>query len=72
MRLILGLLLGLAGGYTYGFHDGRHNTQPTVLRVVRGFKNPVGRVNQVRDSLAADASARLQKNADDKVKAAER
>jgi hypothetical protein len=72
MRLLLGLLLGLAGGYTYGFYDGRHHTQPTVLHVVRAFKNPVSRVNQVRDSLAADASAKLQKNADDKVKAAER
>jgi hypothetical protein len=72
MRLMLGLLLGIAGGYGIGFYDGRHHTEPSVLRVVKGFKNPVGQVNRVRDSLAADASAKLQKNADDKVTAAER
>jgi hypothetical protein len=72
MRVALGLLLGLAAGYSYGFYDGRHHTQPTVVRVVKGFTNPVDRAKVLRDSIAADASAKLQKNADDKMKAAEK
>jgi len=40
MRILLGLLLGLAGGYAYGFYDGRHNTEPTVLRMTKDFRKP--------------------------------
>jgi hypothetical protein len=71
MRILVGLLLGLAAGYSYGFYDGRHNTQPTVVRLVKGFKRPSASAIQHAESLKADAEAKLQQNADEKLKAAQ-
>ncbi|HEY3288345.1 MAG TPA: hypothetical protein VGJ96_14590 [Gemmatimonadaceae bacterium] len=70
MRLLLGLLLGLAAGYSYGFYDGRHHTEPTVLRMVKSVTN--SRINSVQraESLKVDAEKKLQQNADEKMKAA--
>ncbi|MBW7932931.1 MAG: hypothetical protein H3C62_04820 [Gemmatimonadaceae bacterium] len=70
MRLVLGLLLGLTAGYAYGFYDGRHHTQPTVLQLIKKANPP--RVNAVQraESLKTDAERKLQQNADDKLKAA--
>lgn len=70
MRLLVGLLLGIAAGYSYGFYDGRHNAQPSVLRVAKSFRKPNISAVQRAESLRADAEAKLQKNADDKLKAA--
>jgi hypothetical protein len=71
MRILVGLLLGLAAGYAYGFYDGRHNTQPTVVRMVKGFKSPGASAIQHAESLKADAEAKLQQNANEKMKAAQ-
>ncbi len=71
MRILVGLLLGLAAGYSSGFYDGRHHTQPTVLRLVKGFKAPGVNAVQHAESLKADAEAKLQRNADEKMKAAQ-
>jgi hypothetical protein len=70
MRLLIGLLLGLAAGYGYGFYDGRHNTQPSVMRVIKGFKAPGISAVQRAESLKADAEAKLQQNANEKLRAA--
>lgn len=75
MRVLIGLLLGLAAGYGYGFYDGRHHTEPSVLRMaknVKSVKKPSISSGQRAESLRADAEAKLQKNADDKMKAAGR
>lgn len=72
MRVIMGLLLGLAAGYGYGFYDGRHHREPTVLRMARTFRKPSIPALQRAESLRTDAERKLQQNADDKMKAAER
>lgn len=69
MRLLLGLLLGLSAGYAYGFYDGRHHTEPTVLRIVKSVKYPGVSAIQRADSLKTDAEAKLQKNANEKMEA---
>lgn len=71
MRVLIGLLLGLLLGYGYGFYDGRHNTQPTLLRVTKQFRKPSISAVQRAESLRADAEAKLQQNANDKIKAAQ-
>lgn len=74
MRVLMGILLGLAAGYGYGFYDGRHHTEPSVLRMAKNMKNirkPSISSVQRAESLRADAEAKLQKNADAKMKAAE-
>lgn len=71
MRILVGLLLGLAAGYSYGFYDGRHHTQPTVLRLMKGIKPPGAAAVQHAESLKADAEAKLQQNANEKMKAAQ-
>ena len=68
MRILVGLLLGLAAGYSYGFYDGRHHTQPTVLRFMKDFKAPGVSALQRAESLKADVEAKLQQNADEKTK----
>ena len=68
----MGLLLGLAAGYGYGFYDGRHHGEPSVLRMARTFRKPTVSAVQRAESLRKDAEMKLQKNADDKLKAAER
>lgn len=72
MRVIIVLLLGLTAGYGYGFYDGRHHEQPSVLRVAKSFRKPPISAVQRAESLKTDAEAKLQKNADEKMKAAER
>ena len=72
MRVIMGLLLGLAAGYGYGFYDGRHHTEPSVLRMAKSFRKPTIPAVQRAESLKVDAEQKLQKNADEKMKAAER
>jgi len=71
MRVLVGLLLGLAAGYSYGFYDGRHNTEPSVTRLTKTLRKasiaPVQRV----DSLRAGAERKLQENADAKMKVAQ-
>lgn len=69
MRLLLGLLLGPSASSAYRFFDGRQHTDPTVLRVVKGFKQPRFSAVQRADSLRADAEAKLQKNANEKMEA---
>lgn len=71
MRLLFGLLLGLAAGYSYGFYDGRHNTEPTVLRMTKSLRKPNVSAVQRAESLRADAERKLQENADAKMKAAQ-
>lgn len=71
MRVLAGLLLGLAAGYGYGFHDGRHNSEPSVLRMTKTFRKPSISAVQRAESLRADAEGKLQRNADAKMKAAE-
>jgi hypothetical protein len=71
MRILIGLLLGLALGYGYGFYDGRHNTEPTVLRLTKGLRKPNISAVQRAESLRADAEAKLQQNANEKMKAAQ-
>jgi hypothetical protein len=71
MRILVGLLLGLAAGYGYGFYDGRHNAEPSVLRLTKQFRKPSVSAVQRAESLKADAEARLQQNADAKLKAAQ-
>lgn len=72
MRVLVGLLLGLAAGYGYGFYDGRHHSEPSVLRMAKTFRKPSISAVQRAESLRADAERKLQKNADDKLKAVER
>lgn len=72
MRVLVGLLLGLAAGYSYGFYDGRHHPEPSVLRMAKTFRKPSISAVQRAESLRIDAERKLQKNADDKLKAAER
>ena len=71
MRVLVGLLLGLAAGYGYGFHDGRHNSEPSVLRMARTFRKPSISAVQHAESLRTGAERKLQQNADAKMKAAE-
>ena len=72
MRVLVGLLLGLAAGYGYGFYDGRHHTEPSVLRMAKTLRKPSFSAVQRAESLRRDAERKLQKNADDKLKEAER
>ena len=69
MRILLGLLLGLSAGYTYGFSDGRHHSEPTVLRMVKNFKHAGFSAVQRAESLKAEAEAKRQKNASEKTEA---
>ncbi len=69
MRILVGLLLGLAAGYSYGFYDGRHHTEPSVLRFAKTLRNPASSAVQRAESLKTDAEAKLQQNADEKMKA---
>mgnify|MGYP001305423426 CR=1 FL=1 len=72
MRVIMGPLLGQAAGYSPGFYDGRHLTEPSVLRMAKSFEKPAIPSVQRAESLKADAEAKLRKNADEKMNAAER
>lgn len=69
MRILLGLLLGLSAGYAYGFYDGRRHSEPSVLRVMKTFRHPGLSAVQRAESLKADAEAKLQKNANEKMEA---
>ena len=72
MRVLVGLLLGLAAGYGYGFSDGRQHSEPIVLRMAKTLRKPSFSAVQRAESLRLDAERKLQKNAGDKLKAAER
>ncbi|MDP1892110.1 MAG: hypothetical protein Q8K55_14545 [Gemmatimonadaceae bacterium] len=71
MRILVGVLLGLATGYGYGFYDGRHNAEPSVLRLTTQFRKPSVSAVQRAESLKTDAEVKLQQNADAKLKAAQ-
>ena len=71
MRVSMVLVLGLAAGYGYGFYDGRHHAEPTVLRLAKSLRKPSVSSVQRAEFLRADAEAKLQKNADEKMKAVE-
>lgn len=71
MRVIMGLLRGLAAGYSHGFYDGRHHTEPSVLRLAKSLRKPTIPAVQRAETLKADTKARMQNNADEKMKAAE-
>lgn len=71
MRLFMGLRLEPAAGYGGGFCDGRHHTEPSVLRMAKSIKKPTISSVQRAESLRADAEAKRQRNADARMKAAE-
>lgn len=71
MRLLIGLLLGLVLGYGYGFYDGRRHTEPTLLKLTKSLQKPNVSAVQRAESLRADAEAKLQQNANAKMKAAQ-
>ncbi len=70
MRVLVGLLLGLAAGYAYGFYDGRHNTVPAVMRLTKGLRVTGVPAVQRAESLKADAEAKMQQHANETMKAA--
>lgn len=71
MRVFLVLLLGLGAGYGYGFYDGRHHEQPSVLRMMKGFRKPGLSTVQRAESLSTKTAADLKKHEAETMKAAE-
>ncbi len=54
MKTLFLLVVGLAGGYYYGFHDAQTHTRPVVSRVVDAAVHRTGGSNRGRYTTDVD------------------